>query len=319
MLRRAKEEFLPKSLRGKRRGRGATHTESRLDDVLVDPRDILETHVELKLGEFLEPFNLSKLPEVVHKLTGAGFTSCDSLRALDPHQCGELGLTDDDTERILLASWLDVYGLHQYGGRLIASGITSPLHLVETTDAALVRAGIRAIGHRRQIFRYLREDEALHERLEKAREEAEKADLERRQLMQRSSGRSLSSPSKKAASSGGRSSAQGAADIMGAGGLSDVAPLGGSAAQQNTLLRFEVLKPDGSRVEEHTDHDIATGSDLSSSTWADSLWALPWRTTGNAALLGSAPGALTEAHCEAQTPRDGFCLVGLDGKEMRVW
>ena len=94
-------------------------------------------------------------------------------------------MTDDDTERILLASWLDVYGLHQYGGRLIASGITSPLHLVETTDAALVRAGIRAIGHRRQIFRYLREDEALHERLEKAREEAEKADLERRQLMQR--------------------------------------------------------------------------------------------------------------------------------------
>ena len=88
MLRRAKEEFLPKSLRGKRRGRGATHTESRLDDVLVDPRDILETHVELKLGEFLEPFNLSKLPEVVHKL-GAG-TSCDSLRA-QVRKCGELG------------------------------------------------------------------------------------------------------------------------------------------------------------------------------------------------------------------------------------
>ena len=82
----------------------------------------------------------------------------------------------------------------------------------------------------------------------------------------------------------------------------------------DALLRFGA-QPDGSRVEEHTDHDIATGSDLSSSTWADSLWALPWRTTGDAALLGSAPGAL-KAHCEAQ-PNGWLLPRRLGWKEMK--
>ena len=67
------------------------------------------------------------------------------------------------------------------------------------------------------------------------------------------------------------------------------------------MLRFEVIPPGGiGAIDEPSDHDIATGGDLGLQLWSNNMWAMPWRTTVNAALHGAAPGEHAEAHWEAR-------------------
>ena len=264
-----------------------------------DARNILETYAELQLANFLKSFNLSSLPEGVHKLTGAGFTSVESLRALDPQTCGVLGFTDADAERLLLAAWLDGYSLHQYGETLVKSGCQSLLMLVDLTDEQLKSAGVQAIGHRRQLQRYLREDEPLQSRLDALRKEAEAEEMERRARMQRASGGAGSSSAKDKLPKSAEKQQQ---------------------QQQASSLQFNVASLGGGAYDEQAVPDeldkVAGGGRRG---W-ESAWSMEWRTTGNAALLGAAPGSLAEAHCEAQTPRDGFQLRDANGRNlMRVW
>ena len=258
----------------------------------IDARDILETYVELRLAEFLRDFSLSSLPEAVHKLTGAGYTTSESLRALDPPQCSALGFRDDDAERLLLASWLDGYGLHQYGRGLIAAGCDSPLHLVGMNDADLKSAGMQSIGHRRQIQRYLRTDEPLQGRLAALRAEAEAQEAQARAQMQRASGGALSS------SPGKRS---------------------GAHVRQKEPDRGPLFGIDAEALEASLEVGASRSTGASDARAWDESWNVPWRTTGNAALFGAAPGLLAEAHGEAQTPRDGIILMHNDGSSMKVW
>ena len=102
--------------------------------------------------------------------------------------------------------------------------------------------------------------------------------------------------------------------------MTDAASSEPPSERSRSLLHFEVILPGGVGSEEETEHEVATGEALGARAWTNDLWALPWRTAGNASMTGGAvPGAQAEAHCEASTPRDGITLVGLDGKVMRVW
>ena len=367
LLRRFREEFLSRPIvsnplrRNSKSRRRTPRTASNIgSSVAFHPELVLETHAEVRLGTFLKPFHLTGLASAVHQLTAVGFTTQESLRALDYDQCKLMDFKADDAERILLATWLESNGMHHYGEGLVASGCVSPLHLLNMSDATFVRAGIRAIGHRRQLFRYLREDESLHVRLDQLREIFDKEDRERRQLDAQegwggSSASSLTPAQiyavtgagrRGAVSGGGGGGGGGGGVVVGGGGgsLSGGSLSGGGSGGKSTgssgggshmtgappsesssdpsrsLLHFEVILPGGIEREEETEHEVATGEALGARAWTDDLWALPWRTTGNASMTGGAvPGAQAEAHIEASTPRDGITLVGLDGKVMRVW
>ena len=125
--------------------------------------DAIETSAEVTISTFLRPFiPEAMLPDATHKITGAGYTSANALVALDERQLHTMGLSDSESARVLLASWLHAVGLAQYGGELVRHGCTSRIQLAKLNEEQLKDAGIAAIGHRRQLQRYLREGARAH-------------------------------------------------------------------------------------------------------------------------------------------------------------
>ena len=146
----------------KRRAKAATLQEAM---EAMENTIVLETAAELALAAFLEPFQLQRLPDVVVKLTQAGYTSANSLLSLDDNAVADAGLVDTDyradAEKLLLATFLHSVEMVQYGETLVASGCDSVLKLLALPDAGLVRGGIIKLGHRRQLDVYMREEERV--------------------------------------------------------------------------------------------------------------------------------------------------------------
>jgi len=130
----------------------------------------LETSAEVTISNFLEPFSLANYEDAVHMIAGAGYTTPNALRALDEEQLRRLGLSDSDSQRVLLAAWLHSLGLAHYGPDLVAHGYRSLLGLLALNDEHLKGAGISTIGHRRLIQRELRGDPLVQSMAEASRE-----------------------------------------------------------------------------------------------------------------------------------------------------
>ena len=92
-------------LRARQRRRDGPDQRPQADDgpIAVQARDVLETATEVAIGNFLEPFSLYELPEVVHRLTGGGYTSVHALRALDETSCSILGITGAPTRTLYVS------------------------------------------------------------------------------------------------------------------------------------------------------------------------------------------------------------------------
>jgi uncharacterized protein YjiS (DUF1127 family) len=233
------------------------------------PADELQTHAEKAVGSFLEPFALSKLTVAVHSILGAGYSSPNALQAVDERALKACGLSEDDAERILLATWLQTAGLTQYGRGLVASGCTSRLHLLTMTDERLKAAGILAIGHRRLLQRHMRESDEL----QRAAEASRKREAER---MGKLRGLSGGLSKKDQLIHGSRSS-----DSRGPG----------MALGVDLELTRQVIEP----VFGPSADGLAHGA-MHMPKWDD--WASPWRTVSNASLR-TTPGALAETHYAA--------------------
>ena len=291
----------------KRRAKAATLQEAM---EAMENTIVLETAAELALAAFLEPFQLQRLPDVVVKLTQAGYTSANSLLSLDDNAVADAGLVDTDyradAEKLLLATFLHSVEMVQYGETLVASGCDSVLKLLALPDAGLVRGGIIKLGHRRQLQRYLREDERVQAKAARVAEEEYEREQERRGAMM---GGSRSGVKKTMGSSSQKAK--------------------GTDSGQVAPIRFEPLAaPTEEPWARHASEDpggvamLPTGSSGSIHAWSQ-----PWATTFNAALLGTAPGLRAEAHVDARTPRDdnyildgGVTLMSNDGRFMgRIW
>ena len=256
----------------------------------------LETAVEKTLGTFLEPFKLSSHVDVVRCLTGSGFTSVAALRGFDAKQGETSGIRALDASKIIMAAWLDSYDLVQYGATLVEHGITSLLTLLRMSDARLRQVGILAIGHRRQLQRFLRQDEDLQEL---AAQERAAADAESK-LFRTGDGRGSKGPRAKR--------------------YEGDPSLRTDALDEHGQLRFEPIAQ-GGHVVDRLPEGISSSLESDNRTvQRQDAWYQPWRTMANAALVnGAAPGMGVEAHVVAATPRDGFVLRHNDGSEMRVW
>ena len=260
---------------------------------------VLETAAELLLEAFFKPFRLDKLADDVHMLVGAGFSSIESLRGLDDAPLKEVGITGDDAEKVLLASWLHSVGLDEHGEELCENGVNTLLKLQALSDVGMKRAGVRTIGHRRMLQRYLREDERIQERLDRA----EAIAAEAAGAMQRG----LHAINPAVARNKRRDS--------------NAAAAAASRAAENAPIRFEPL---GASAKEpwakHADPGGIASLPVGSSG-SIHAWSQPWATTYNAALFGTAPGLRAEAHSEACAPEHGTSLqlVSNDGKVLHVW
>ena len=242
----------------------------------------LETDVERTLAAFLEPFALSDLGEIVHKLLGAGYTSPNALRALDEDALKKIKLHGRDGDKIMLADWLDSVGLIQHGSDLVAVGLDSLFGLVCASDEKLKAGGVRTMGHRRQLQRYLREDEQVQAMVARAREaqEAER-DPGRRQL------RGIY-----AARTGSGTSAS-----IGMGGLS---PL----EQHNAVVAQRLLSLPGA--------SSGPLSGLVGVVTPRDAWHSPWRTMSHASL-STGSGEVKDSHPEV-LGQPTFIIGG-----MRMW
>lgn len=133
------------------------------------PREGFGTASERNLGSFLEPFGLHTLTDTVWKLArNGGFVDAESLHFVDDLSLFRLDIGDADRALILLAAWLHLQQLHQYGPALVGSGFVSLTKLKGCTDEVMKRSGMRLMGHRRVLLRQIREDLALREELSDA-------------------------------------------------------------------------------------------------------------------------------------------------------
>eukprot|EP00325_Prymnesiales_sp_UTEX-LB-985_P031400 CAMPEP_0174718714 /NCGR_PEP_ID=MMETSP1094-20130205/29803_1 /TAXON_ID=156173 /ORGANISM="Chrysochromulina brevifilum, Strain UTEX LB 985" /LENGTH=265 /DNA_ID=CAMNT_0015918887 /DNA_START=97 /DNA_END=891 /DNA_ORIENTATION=- len=242
----------------------------------------LETNAEVAIGNYLQPFQLSDMLEVVHTITGAGYSSPAALRALDDVQLQRLGVSEQDSHRILLASWLDTLGLIHYGPHLLAAGCNSLLELLALSDEKLANAGVPAIGHRRQIQRALREDELVQAMAAAQREQqaAEKRVRMRQRGPQQGHRRRATGPT------------------------TDDLHFAGTVKAELDVTRGGLRELPGSVGRSGRQHDA----------WSDA-----WRTTGNASL-GTAPGE-TEQYRPASVAWEGGVQVMRSNGEpaMTVW
>ena len=259
------------------------HHHHRGDDASVPMQSAaLETAVERTLAAFLEPFALSDLGESVHKLLGAGYTSPNALRALDEDALKKIKLHGRDGDKIMLAAWLYSVGLIQHGSDLVAVGIDSLFGLVCASDEKLKAGGVRTMGHRRQLQRYLREDEQVQAMVARAREaqEAER-DPGRRQLRGIYAARTGS----------------GTTTSIGMGGLS---PL----EQHNAVVAQRLLSLPGA--------SSGTLNGLVGVVTPREAWHSPWRTMSHASL-STGSGEVKDSHPEV-LGQHTFIIGG-----MRMW
>jgi hypothetical protein len=127
------------------------------------------TASERNLAGFLEPFGLQNLSDTVWKLArNGGFLNAETLHFVDDAALYRLSIADSERALILLAAWLHLQQLHEYGPNLVSSGFVSLTKLKSCTDEAMKRSGIRLMGHRRVLLRQIREELANREDLSEA-------------------------------------------------------------------------------------------------------------------------------------------------------
>ena len=133
------------------------------------PTSEFGTAAERNLATFLEPFGLDNLPDTVWKLArNGGFSNAEMLHFVDDAALYRLDIPDSERALILLAAWLHLQQLHEYGPGLVESGFVSLTRLKSCTDEAMKRSGIRLMGHRRVLLRQIREELANREDLSEA-------------------------------------------------------------------------------------------------------------------------------------------------------
>lgn len=240
----------------------------------VQPRDpyVLETASEVEMATFLLPFQLSSPHLVVRKLIESGYTSAGSLHALDDQQVAHMHLDESDGRRVLLAAWLHSVGLVQYGHCLIENSYDSLLALATLTEEQLKAAGIKAMGHRRQLQRYLREDEHVQALVVAAR-----AVDDARKRTKRGLHAGRARPARK-----GQSPAH-SSQIEAEGVLHQDSYMQGVAMAPSLASSSEVLNP-------------------------CDLWHSPWRTMSNASL-GNPPGQITDSYYAARLAKSGEACI----------
>ena len=243
-----------------------------------------ETAAQRVVGAFLEPFRLTELFDAVHQLTGAGYTTEQVLAVLDEETLVKIGLCATDVQRVLRATWLQRVGLEKYGPQLLDAGCDSPLKLVDLTEDQLSALGMKSIGPRRQLLRYVKNDATLQAKAARAREEAEEAAKGKKGRRRK----------------GGRQKGLYAVRETG----KDGATLRGLG---NNALRLGALQQSAPLPSANVP-DIYARQDT---------WDEQWRTMSNASLLGVAPGGRAERHYDARTPRE-FRIVMNDGSEMML-
>ena len=156
-------------------------------------QDGFGTASERNLSRFLEPFGLQNHADAVWKLArNGGFENAETLHFVDDAALFRLDIADSDRALILLAAWLHLQQLHEYGPGLTANGFVSLTRLkrlgnpnpnpdpdpdpnpnpnpklTSCTDEAMKRSGIRLMGHRRVLLRQIREELAHREDLAEA-------------------------------------------------------------------------------------------------------------------------------------------------------
>ena len=177
---------------------------------------------------------------------------------------------------------------------------------------------MNAIGHRRQLQRYLREDHLLQERAAADRDAVEAQRSKQRRGLYAGLGGGASNaarPNPKSASASAGMTSKKKASMT---GTSESQP----QMEQNSLLsRLSSLDEQrGGRGLARGDSQFTGGGDGALPARHADAWHAPWRTTADAALVnGAGPGERVEAHAPAMTPRDGILLVGNDGSQMRIW
>ena len=166
-------------MRSRRARSGPSNHSSQFEE---DRSGTLETAAELAFQAFLQPYELNDLTITVQKLTASGYTSVEAVRGMDEKSATDLGLHDDDVEKVLLAAFLYGNELPQYGAGFVSIGCDTLLKAYVLSDEGLQQAGVRTIGHRRQLQRYLREDDRVITKLRRREEEkaAAAADAEKR-------------------------------------------------------------------------------------------------------------------------------------------
>ena len=261
-----------------------------------DPH-VLETSAELALAAFFMPFELASVPDAVHKLIGAGYTSPSSLGALGDDELHVIQLAEGDGEKVMLAAWLQGVGLVQHGHGLVVSTppIVSLLNLVDASDDQLKAAGMKAIGHRRQLQRALREDEQVQAMRARALEALE----EKRGARQ---ARGLNSSSDSVEIS--KKQLQNSVMLLGGGGASadggSLRTLTIGLEQHNAALQLRSLPGVG-------------GVGVVGGGTSRDAWHLPWRTMANASLANG-PGEVADSHY-GSTHTGGAIEIGGD----RMW
>ena len=132
-------------------------------------RDAFETASERNLASFLKPFGLDSFNDTVWKLArDGGFLNAEALHFVDDAALYRLSIADTDRPLVLLAAWLHLQQLHEYGPALVGNGFVSLAKLKGCTDEAMKRSGMRLMGHRRLLLRQIREDLALRTDLDDA-------------------------------------------------------------------------------------------------------------------------------------------------------
>jgi len=275
----------------------------------LDGSGTLETASELALAAFLRPYALENLTEVVQKLTGGGYSSVDSLRGMDDKSVRDIYIEGDDAEKLLLATFLYGNDMPQYGEGFTSIGCTSLLRAFALSDAALQQAGVRTIGHRRQLQKFLREDERVIAKLQRREEDKAQRAAE----------------AKRAVLFGG-SSSQGRGGLNGRGLGAGRGRAGASSADLAPPLRFlPKVAPTLEPWEKRGDEDPPSVSQPVASSGSIHNWSQPWATVTNAALFGAPPGLRAEAHVPARMVRDlegdeaPVQLRMNDGSVMDVW
>ena len=297
-------EFFRSTMLGRRRKPKSQATAAALERIYqTGATRTLETAAELELQAFLLPYAFEDVTEVVFKLTAAGFMSVESLRALNEKALEDAGFESREAEKILLGVFLHSYGMPQYGGGCIAIGCEDLLRLHSLSDAGLKRAGVATIGHRRQLQKFLREDERVQGKI--ARREAEIAEARREAARNLTLGQEAKPSLSKSPAAEQRAARKKKSTTA-------AEPDGPSLP-----IRFEPvpLQPwDRTDADPEAIASLPTGSSGSIHAWSQ-----PWATIFNSALQGAPPRHRAESHYEAQPAQDGFQLVSNDGSVMHVW
>jgi len=300
-------------MRSRRARSGPSNHSSQFEE---DRSGTLETAAELAFQAFLQPYELNDLTITVQKLTASGYTSVEAVRGMDEKSATDLGLHDDDVEKVLLAAFLYGNELPQYGAGFVSIGCDTLLKAYVLSDEGLQQAGVRTIGHRRQLQRYLREDDRVITKLRRREEEKAAAAADAKKRLGGGMVGSAASTTPKRGLGEGLGGARASKGALSATSIDSAPPL--------RLLPTDI--PRREPWERRSEEPASISTVPTTSNGSIHNWLQPWVTVNSSAIFGAPPGLRAEAHSLAPMPRDmhgndrPVQLVSNDGKSvMEVW